>query len=337
MFTSLFFFGCKETLYEENLEVITDETGVVISIPAIWERDITEKSKTYIAGTLIPIFHKHMVIVPGRSRQNLAMLVALDATTAEEVWRWSDDIEGYHFTKFRSREHFNRKDNTVIYNENNRFCAVDLDKGTTLWKDKREGRSYSELLQVVGDYYYFPFETATGKDGVFVKTLMRGSIRSPNYEHLVNIPIDSIQLWNESYGTFRAPHVYVENGDTKAFLVFDENLDVYQSQSLFSYISYNITDQTYDFEKVRLPDTAVLPVVARPAMIREMMVISAGDFLYGVNKHTGKLVWTRKTFAGSLSDGRFMAAAYKERLFAVNETGSRRLTLELDPFTGATK
>ena len=335
---SLLSVGCKKELDVLDFSDLwklpeVDENGVIISRDPIWEVNITKKGRMFT--NVVPIFHEKMVIVPAELVEDTGMLMALDVTTGEEVWRWNDDIEGYNFREFSSREQFNRKDNIVIYNSNNRFCAVNLDNGTTLWKDQREGRSNSNSLQVIEDHYYYPFETAADEEGVFVHTLMRGSIHSPDHEQLIDIPMDNIQLWVNSYGSFYAPHVYVENGNTKAFLAFSENLDVHKSQGLFGYISYDITAQTYDFEKVRLPDTAALPIVARPVMIREMMVISAGYFMYGVNKHTGELVWTRRTFAGRPSYGRFTTAAYKDRLFAGNRIEG--LTLELDPFTGATK
>ena len=79
-----------------------------------------------------------------------------------------------------------------------------------------------------------------------------------------------------------------------------------------------------------------LTVITRPVKIRDKMIVSAGDFIYGVNRHTGKLIWKRKEFAGKLSDGRLMTAGYKNRLFAANHNGSRGLTMELDPDTGKT-
>ena len=75
--------------------------------------------------------------------------------------------------------------------------------------------------------------------------------------------MDRIQLFGDFYVSFRAPHIYVENGSIKAFLTFDENLNVFENQCLFDYISYNISNQIHDFEKVRLPDAAALLIVAR--------------------------------------------------------------------------
>ncbi|MBC6401228.1 MAG: PQQ-like beta-propeller repeat protein [Ekhidna sp.] len=261
-FMLLLFSGCKETFYKENPEIITDENGVVTSIPAIWEKDVSEGR--YIWVYVAPMFHKDRVIVPGGLREEIVpganeagMLIALDVATGEEAWRWNDYVEGYDFEEISSKEQLNRKDNVVIYNENNRFCAVNLDNGTTLWKDKREGRSNSNSLQVVGEHYYFPFKIERDKNTeVTVNVLMRGSIHSPDHEQLIEVPIERIQLFGDFYGSFRVPHVYVENGSTKAFLAFNENLNLYKGQSLFGYISYDITAQTYDFEKVRLPDTA---------------------------------------------------------------------------------
>ena len=90
LFTSLFFFGCKESVYKENLDIRVDENGVVTSVPAIWEKDVSEGRSIWVC--VAPIFHNDMVIVPGGLRKEIVpggreagMLVALDAATGEEV------------------------------------------------------------------------------------------------------------------------------------------------------------------------------------------------------------------------------------------------------------
>ena len=309
-----------------------DEQGVVIRKEPIWERDISERR--YVSAFVIPIFHQEKVIVPG-SQNSGGMLVALDTASGKEVWRWDDYVDGYNFDEVLSREQLNRKGNLVIYNDNNRFCAINLDKGTTLWKDSRRGSSHSRDIQIVGNHYYYPYELK--KNGVRAQVLMRGDIHSTDHEELIELTLDKIQLFGDAYGALRTSHVYTENGSTKAFLPFAENLDIYKSQEFSSHISYNISNKTYDFEKVRLPDTLSLSVITRPVKIRDKMIVSAGDFIYGVNRHTGKLIWTRKKFAGKLSDGRLMTVGYKDRLFAANHNGSRRLTMELDSDTGKTR
>ena len=329
--------ACMEEppIEEPNKETL-DEQGVVIRKAPIWEKDISERQ--YVSAFLVPLFHQEKVIVPG-SQNSGGMLVALDTASGEEVWRWSDDVGGYNFMDtdrmLRSTEQLNRKGNLAIYRDNNRFCAVNLDKGTTLWKDKRKGTSNSSDIQIVGNHYYYSYELKKEK-GVNAKVLMRGDIHSTDHEELIELPIERIQLFGSFYGTFKISHVYTENGSIKAFLPFSENLDIYKSQAFKSHISYNISNKTYDFEKVRLPDTLNLSVITRPVKIRDKMIVSAGDFIYGVNRHTGKLIWTRKEFAGKLSDGRLMTAGYKNRLFAANHNGSRRLAMELDPDTGKT-
>ena len=318
---------------EESNKETLDEQGVVIRKEPIWEKDISERQ--YVSAFVVPIFHQEKVVVPGSQYHNGGMLVALDTASGEEVWRWDDYIDGYNFDRMLSREELNRKGNLVIYNDNNRFCAINLDKGTTLWKDARKGTSHSSDIQIVENHYYYSYELEKEK-GVNAQLLMRGDIHSTDHEKLIELPIDRIQLFGSFYGTFHVSHVYTENGSTKVFIPYAENLDLYKSQEFSSHISYNISNKTYDFEKVRLPDTLSLTVITRPVKIGDKMIVSAGDFIYGVNRHTGKLIWTRKEFAGKLSDGRLMTVGYKNRLFAVNNTGSRRLTMELDPRTGKT-
>ena len=321
----------EEPPIEEPNKETLDEQGVVIKKVPIWEKDISERET--VSAFVIPLFHQEKVIVPG-SQNSGGMLVALDTASGEEVWRWDDYIDGYNFDESLSREQLNRKGNIAIYRENNRFCSVNLDKGTTLWKDKRKGTSNSEDIQIVGNHYYYSYELY--KNRVRAQVLMRGDIHSTEHEELIELPIERIQLFGDAYGALYISHVYTENGSTKAFIPYAENLDIYKSQEFSSHISYNISNKTYDFEKVRLPDTLNLTVITRPVKIRDKMIVSAGKFIYGVNRHTGKLIWTRKEFAGKLSDGRLMTAGYKNRLFASNHTGTRRLTMELDPDTGKT-
>ena len=319
---------------EDQQETITDENGVVTSLPFVWKTDITDKGSIF--GGNQPLFYKDIVVVRGAPDDYLGMLVALDVATGEEVWRWNDYVEGYDFEEVLTREQLNVKDNIVIFNNNNRFCAVDLDTGEALWKDKREGSSNSSAIQVVGDDYYFPFELI--RNNIEVQTLMRGSVHSPVYEKIAEAPIEPIQFFDPVppigfYGSLKVPYVYTENGDIHAFLAFSENKDLYQSQSLISYISYNLSDGTPDFEKARLPGTATSGVIWRPVMIGEMMIFCADESIHGVNRHTGELVWTGDIPA---KNGSYVGAAYKGRYFAVNWTGGIPRVMELDPLTGKT-
>ena len=315
LFALLFFSNCYGTLQVEEPEITLDGDGVVISNAPIWESDVS--AEWYISAGAIPIFHKDKVVVPGNPAREKGMLAALDLETGEEVWRWTDYVDGYDFEEVLSFEQLNRKDNVVIYNENNRFCAVDLNNGTTLWNDKREGSSHSSLIQIAGDHYYFPFELI--ENDVGNPTLMRGSIYSADYEQLVELPIERLQLFLGFYGTFYAPLIYTENGSTHAFLAFSENVDLYKGQSFYSYLSYNISDETYDFQKIRIPGIASgPPVTDRPDLIGEIVILNADESIFGINKRSGEIVWSRKDFSRGNGDGAFVTAAYKDRFFAVN-------------------
>ena len=173
----------EEPPIEELNKETLDEQGVVIKKAPIWEKDISERER--VSAFLVPIFHQEKVMVPG-SQNSGGMLVALDTASGEEVWRWTDKVGGRDFMdRILSREELNRKENLVIYKENNEFCAINLDKGTTLWKDKRQGSSHSRDIQIVGNYYY-PYELE--KNGVLTQVLMRGDLLSSNFEMVVEAP-----------------------------------------------------------------------------------------------------------------------------------------------------
>ncbi len=324
--------GCCTEDTPEQDKIIVNEAGVVVSKLPIWEKDVSERG--YIEVSVTPIFHDGKVIVPGALYDKSGMLVALDTGSGQEVWRWSDYVDGYNFNVL-SREELNSRGNLVIYNDNNLFCAVNLDDGTTLWTDVRPGSSHSNAIQIVGDHYYYPYELE--EDGVKAQVLMRGDLFFSDYEMVVEAPIEPIQLFRGFYGGLKQHLVYNEGNKIFAFLAFSENFDLYEGKNFNSYVSYNVSDQAFTAQKVRLPDTASAGVVNKPVRIGDVYVITAGDYIYGIDQSTSEIRWSRKNFMGEQSDGGFIAASYKDRLFAVNETGSRSLTMELDPFTGETQ
>ena len=326
----------EESPIEEPNKETLDEQGVVIKKVPIWEKDISERER--VSTSVTPIFHQEKVMVPGSQRNNKGMLVALDTASGEEVWRWTDEVGGRDFMdRILSREVLNRKGNLVIYKENYKFCAVNLDKGTTLWKDQRKGSSHSDDVQIVGNHYYYSYELEENRDGARAKVLMRGDLFSPNFEILVEAPIEPIQLFEGFYGSLRQPLIYKnENQELCALLPFSENIDIYKSKSINNFISYNISNKRFFTKKVRLPDTVVVGVVDKPVKLKDVFVIAGDDYIYGVSGDAKEVIWTRRSFSGNRSDGTLFIKGYKNRLFAVNNTGSRSLTMELDPQTGKT-
>ncbi len=327
-------FGCEESVGPESTpQQILNSDGVVIELEPIWKKDLSEED--FIWVNTVPIFHKNLVIVPGSSSQNRGMLVALDTNTGEEIWRWSDYVDGYDFEEVNSEELYNRKDNIVIYNNNNRFCALDLNNGTTLWKEKRAGSATSSDIQIFEENYYTSYEIA--ESDILRQILIKGDIFSESWQEIVEAPIEQIQLFNNFYGLLVGESLYREENDVHAFLVFSENVDVFSSKHFNSYVSYNITKQEFDFEKVRIKDTASHTVSDNPVLIKEMAIINVGEAIYGINKRIGEILWSRKDFASGNGNGIFTSRKYKDRFFAVNVLGDTRRVMELDPQNGSTK
>lgn len=334
LYLLLVLINCEEVLEQTQLlDETLDTDGVVVKKVPVWEVDVSEQD--FIWVITVPIFYKNSVVVPGSPKNDQGMLVALDLTTGEEIWRWDDYLEGYDFEEILSREQLNRKGNVVIYNNANRFCAVDLSSGTTLWKNQLNGAFPSASLQVLDDDYYFSLELERGENRY--PSLIKGDVNSTDYEVIIEAPIEQIQQFNKSFGTLYSVNIYKENNEVHAFLGFSENIDVFTSKHFNSYLSYNVTQKTYDFEKVRLPDTISNTFGGRPVMIEDIMILNGNETLYGINKHTGEVLWERGDFANGTGDGIFVISGYKNRFFAANNSGVTRRTLELDPLTGATK
>ena len=334
LFILFIFSKCKGSVeLKSTPQQILNSDGVVIELEPLWKKDLSEED--YIWVNTIPIFHKNMVIVPGSSSQVRGMLVALDTNTGKEIWRWSDYVDGYNFEEVNSEELYNKKENIVIYNSNNRFCALDLNNGTTLWKEKRVGSAINSDIQIFEENYYSSYEIL--ESDILRQILIKGDLFSESWEEIVEAPIDQIQLFNNFYGLLVGKSLYREDDDVHAFLVFSENVDVFSRKHFNSYVSYNITKQALDFEKVRIKDTVSHTVSDNPVLIKEMTIINVGETIYGINKRTGVIIWSRKDFASENGNGVFTFKKYKDRLFAVNVLGYIRRVMELDPQNGSTK
>ena len=85
-----------------------------------------------------------------------------------------------------------------------------------------------------------------------------------------------------------------------------------------------------------MPDTVSVAVISRPVKVKDVFVIAGDDYIYGVSGDAKEVIWVRRNFSGSRSNGTLFIKSYKNRLFAVNNTGTRSLTMELDPSTGKT-
>ena len=155
---------------------------------------------------------------------------------------------------------------------------------------------------------------------------MRGDLLSTNFEMVVEAPIEPIQLFEGFYGSLRQPLVHHnENQDLCVLLPFSENIDIYKSQGSINFILYNISNKKFITKRVRLPDIVGIGIIHKPVKLKDVFVIAGGRYIYGVSGDAKEVIWARRSFSGSRSDGSFFIKGYKNRLFAVNRTGTRRL------------
>ena len=224
-----------------------DANGVVTDKPHLWKNDVTGKGLIWVA--LSPALYENTVAVAGATANEKDMIVALDVDSGEEVWRWTGFLSDDRAGGMNDSEYeINQKDNVWLLQNSYYYYAIDLATGKTLWKEEWDGQpGGAGGIQVVGDHYYtkFSFE----RDSIAIPTLVRGDVYSSAYEKIVEPPIDTIQLFGNWYGGMNEPYVYEENGQLHAFLQFDSNVDLYTGKSFNFVASYNLSTNSYDFEK----------------------------------------------------------------------------------------
>ena len=309
-----------------------DTDGAVVSKDYLWQQDITEKGLVWVV--LTPALYQNTVVVAGATAQEQDMLVALDVDSGKEVWRWTDFLSQDRGATMNDSEYgINQKDNIWLLQDGYHYYAIDLATGSTLWKQRLTGQGGIGGIQIVGDQYYTSFSFY--QDSVLVPTVVQGDVYSTAFQKVVEPPVDTIQLFSDFYGTMEEPYVYEEDGQRHAFLQFDSNVDVYQGKNFNFVASYNLTSGRYNFEKTQLGDTMQLPFSSRAAMYQDVMIVNPDGELFGVNKHTGEVVWHRNEYDKN-GDGVSTYAIYQDRLFVVNNTGFTSRVMALDPLTGQT-
>ncbi len=322
--------ACSGCFKEDPLEKeVKDTYGVVTGKPYLWKADISGIRQVQIG--LTPAVYENTVVIAGINFLRNNTLTAFDLDTGKVVWKQHKFLPLLRGNIGGSQLGYNQKDNIWILQESNTFYAIDLQNGNTLWEEEIEGVAEGAVVQIVGDSYYFSFGFYT--DSTARSTLVKGDIYSPQYTKIMSPPIDSIQHFIFRYGGMGEPYMYEENGELHAFLQFSENVNLNESQS-FSYIaSYNLSTNSYDFEKTRLDDTVSLPFGQRPIMYQDIMIVNPDSELYGIEKTTGKIVWHLDNFQKN-GDGIFTYAIHEDKLYAVNISGSSNSVMAIDPLTG---
>ena len=323
---------CEQPDDESVVTEKRDTDGAVIGKDYLWKQDITEEGLVWVSVS--PALYKNTVVVGGATAQEQDMLVALDIDSGKEVWRWTDFLSQDRAGSINLDEYgINQKDNIWLLENYSYFYAVDLATGSTLWKERRPGQSGGGV-QIINDSYYYANATYD-QDSVLTPSLAKGELYSSSYKKVMEPPIDTIQFFSPFYGSMGSPYIYEENGQRHAFLQFNSNVDVYNSKHFNFVASYNLTTGRYDFEKTQLLDTMQLNFSQRPVMYQDVMIINPDAQLFGINKHTGEVLWHRDEFKEN-GDGVSTYAIYQDRLFVVNKFGFTSRVMALDPLTGQT-
>lgn len=323
--------SCKEEEKELKNDV-RDAAGTLTETDYLWMTDVSEKGLIWPA--ISPAIYEDKIIVAGNTLEDKDMLIALDIESGEEIWRWTDFLTTDHTASINDAEYgINQRNEILLLDDGPYYYCIDLKSGSTIWKKRHDTQGGGTGIQILGNHFYISLTIF--EDSVQIPTLVKGDLLSSGFEKLVQAPIDSIQLFINFFGVMAAPYVYEDDGEIHAFLQFSENVDLYSSKS-FNYVaSYNLSANTYNFEKTKLEDTVNLPFNRRPVMYQNIMIVNPDEILYGIDKHTGDIIWQRSDFKNN-GDGVFTYQIYNEVLYAVNELGLTDRVMALDPLTGKT-
>ena len=232
--------------------------------------------------------YKNAIITQGVKNRS-SVIMAFDKNTGKELWVWNDKIDGHEiFTKFVFVY-----ENILIWRYSGRVYAVNLNNGTTLWKERANhppGWSLGDAVSGLGNRFLFH----TSDQEYFFGYTNSGNIRQ--YPTL-STPPTTIHTSTKIF--LNAPPNLLESAtlnDTIAVLPFGIPIT---GQVAIGFTVFNLTQGKEIYTKTILGDN--MGAFGPPPLLHNgILYFDAGPFIYAFDVKNGNQLW-REQFPSQFS------------------------------------
>jgi len=301
--TALVFLDCEK---EEML-------GYDQAINPIWERNF----KVGYSASMIPLIHNDIVVFSSYKEftsdfSSNDKLLAYNKKSGDTEWEWSDLFE-HRYEQIDKQSNKIIYDNTLVFAIGSRNYAINLNNGTTSWRN-RTTPSYSQLSYSESKIYridmYKPDDGESYRNQV-----MEADVRDGNWTQIFEVN------GGDSLSQGLTPPVTYINPDVDKIMVMSNNIIDEREESehyVRPYlISYNRTQNKINYQ-VLLDEPGLYSIADwYPIIYNEMIIVLVGSLMTCHDLKTGELIW-QKRFDGNFV---FSGAIIQDNCIYANQDG----------------
>jgi outer membrane protein assembly factor BamB len=270
------------------------------------------------------LFDNHKILLNTTTGENQRWLTCIDVNDGTELWKWRDVFEEGESLGINSFYIYN---NLFYYILGTRHYCINLQDGSTFWKH-RVNRPYDSEIVGLGSDYIIRGNPEDTFQQYKSYVCFKGNIQQGNIAPLLIPNFTLNHVVGNRMGDATALHPYIENGDSMLLMVWQE---VFPNWYFESYLSlYNISTDTYVYDKIQLNDSAQNGVIFHPIeVVGDLAYMNIANRIMCHRISTGEKIWDRPfpndfMFSGFIvEDGRVIANCENSVLYGLDaETGA---------------
>jgi len=254
-----------------------------------WSYELEKASNDVTAAIFDPIIYEDLVIIPRWSfDDHKGELIALNKTTGDLVWTWSEAYDNYNRDGFTYKSHV--YDGILTIGDNNYSAGINIYTGETIWENSINMFGFAALTGVKEHMFRTIFAT---EDQYFVQ---KGNVYTGEWETIYEFnKVDGYNL-----GT-RTPTAVEWQG--KTYIMFHRidwrDEDGYEN-NIYLYF-YNVTDDELAWQSDIIPlDFRISHIPGIAPVFNEGQILIANGAIYSYNMSDGQLKW-KKSYGNSFA------------------------------------
>ncbi|MCU0427983.1 MAG: PQQ-binding-like beta-propeller repeat protein [Candidatus Kapabacteria bacterium] len=249
----------------------------------LWKATI---SPSLLEGKFPKVVYKNTVVSHGWKNGKFALL-AFDKNTGKELWTWNDTFTRNDGSAHNAQTEFIHVfDNVLIWRNVNRVYGINLDNGTTAWKERFEGSGFlADYLSGLGNRFLFN----TRHPLYFAGTVKQGNIQR------LSLPLQFAERTQHdaSFLFLNTPPNVLENAalnDTIAVLPFGIPIT---GQVAIGFTVFNLTQNKEIYTKT-IPGDNIGAFGPPPLLHNGTLYFDAGPWIHAFDLKTGNKLWSER-------------------------------------------
>jgi len=313
---------------EENIDIKTDENGVALSLPYIWQKSLHISGEFYSNGFFkFPIIYNDNIAIPTTGEDGSQYMTMVNTTNGETLWEWNDIFIGISGDLEFFRHYISN--NLLTWQQGSRSYCINLEDGTTNWKKIRD-RNFEPRLFSCNENCYYITSTITRNDGYDEHIVYKGDMDTGILTEFLRANYSCEYIGPITDNGWVGGIIYINEVPLNSNLLlvtYAEPLPEWCVNSFFGL--YNIQTQEWVYErKLLAPPLWNTSVFHTPIIYNDQVYANVGNNIVCHDLYTGEQLWRREF------DNDFFFSGFiieEDKIIANNEN---KTLYCLDPETG---